>query len=136
MNLRIHDDDLASTEVIRPAAVLSELDARRVLKVLQADDVHKGGRWWVRTGSWRLYDQPLATGDEEPANAVHVGTISCVYDTPNRYWVTIFRVSLTAFGLRHGWSTARICDEALQHADLTLDSCPRAQLSPPPRPMG
>jgi hypothetical protein len=27
-----------------------------------------------------------------------------------------------------------LCDEALQHGGLTLDTCPRADLKPPPLP--
>jgi hypothetical protein len=128
-------DDFASTEVIRPAAVLSEADARRILAGLARDDVRRGGHWWTRVGVWRRYDQPWAQGSDEPGNAVHLGTISCVYDSPTRYAVTVFRVSLTSYGLRHGWTTERLCDDAFRHADLTLSSCPRAQLAPPPRPL-
>ena len=127
-------NDFASQEVIRPAAVLSEAHARQILKGLAADDVHTGGHWWTRVGTWRRYESPWAEGADEPGGAVHIGTISSVYDSPARYCVTIFRVSLTAYGLRQGWTTASLCDDAFQHAGLTLDDCPRASLSTPPKP--
>lgn len=123
----------ASQEVIRPAAVLSETHARLILQGLAGDDVHSGGRWWIRVGTWRRYDTPWANGAEEPGDAQHVGTLSCVYDSPARYCVTIFRVSMTAYGLRRGWTTRSLCDEAFAHAGLTLADCPRAALSTPPR---
>jgi hypothetical protein len=130
----VTSDDFASSEVIRPAAVLSEHDARQILDSLSHDDVRRGGHWWTRVGVWRRYDGPWLPDADGPGDAVHLGTISSVYDSPYRYAVTIFRVSLTAFGLRQGWTVERLCDDAFQHASLTLSSCPRVTLAPPPRP--
>lgn len=126
----------ASQEVIRPAAVLSENHAKQILIGLASDDVKSGGHWWVRIGTWRRYQFPWTPGDDSPGDAVHVGTISCVYDSPARYCVTVFRVSLTAYGLRQGWTTDSLCDDAFQHAGLTLANCPRASLASPPQPFG
>lgn len=127
-------DDFASQEVIRPAAVLSETHARLILQGLARNDVLNGGLWWTRVGTWRRYASPWAPGAQEPGEAVHIGTISCVYDSPTRYCVTVFRVSMTAYGLRQGWSITALCDEAFAHAGLTLAECPRATLNPVPRP--
>ena len=91
-------DDFASQEVIRPAAVLSEVHTRSILTGLADDDVLHGGLWWIRVGMWRRYDSPWAPGACTPGDAVHIGTISCVYDSPARYCVTVFRVSMTAEG--------------------------------------
>lgn len=124
----------AVEEVIRPAAVLSETYARQILTGLAADDVRLGGHWWTRVGIWRRYAKPWADGAQEPGDAVHLGTISCVYDSPSRYCVTVFRVSLTDRGLQESWTTESLCDDALQHAGLTLRDCPRASLAAPPRP--
>ncbi|MCY7363858.1 MAG: hypothetical protein LH469_00805 [Frankiaceae bacterium] len=124
----------ATQEVIRPAAVLSETHARLILLGLATDDVTSGGLWWTRIGSWRRYTAPWAPGADEPGDAVHIGTISCVYDSPARYCVTVFRVSMTSYGLRSGWTTSSLCDEAFGHAGLTLADCPRATLAAPPRP--
>ncbi len=126
--------EFASQEVIRPAAVLSEVHARQILQGLAGDDVRAGGHWWTRVGTWRRYASPWAPGADEPGDAMHVGTISCVYDSPARYCVTVFRVSMTSYGLREGWTTASLCDDAFQHAGLTLADCPRASLAAPPRP--
>jgi hypothetical protein len=124
----------ASQEVIRPAAVLSEVHAKLILNGLATDDVANGGLWWTRPGTWRRYASPWAAGAHEPGDAVHVGTISCVYDSPSRYCVTIFRVSMTSYGLLHGWTTESLCNDAFRHAGLTLADCPRASLNAPPRP--
>jgi hypothetical protein len=129
------DSDLfVAHDVIRPAAVLSEGHARLILAGLAADDVLSGGHWRTRVGTWRRYDRPWEPGESEPGNTVHLGTISCVYDSPARFCVTVFRVSLTSGGLRQGWTTETLCEEAFKHAGLTLRDCPRATLSAPPRP--
>jgi hypothetical protein len=128
------ENAFASQEVIRPAAVLSEAHARLIAKGLAEDDVHFGGHWWTRVGTWRRYDAPWVEGADEPGDAVHIGTVSSVYDSPSRYCVTVFRVSLTAYGLRKGWTTSSLCDDAFRHAGLTLEDCPRAALSRPPSP--
>jgi hypothetical protein len=127
-------NDFASQEVIRPAAVFSEAAARQILKGLAGDDVRHGGHWWTRIGTWRRYATPWAPGTDEPGDAVHIGTISSVYDSPARYCVTVFRVSLTAYGLRQGWTTASLCDEAFGHGGFTLADCPRVAVPAPPRP--
>ena len=127
-------EHFASQEVIRPAAVLSEVHAKMILEGLATDDVNHGGHWWTRVGTWRRYETPWAPGATQPGDAPHLGTISCVYDSPARYCVTVFRVSMTAYGLKQGWTTESMCDDAFKHAGLTLADCPRAALAAPPRP--
>jgi len=34
----------------------------------------------------------------------------------------------------HGWTVESLCDEALGFGGLTLATCPRADLKPPPKP--
>ena len=126
--------EFASQEVIRPAAVLSEGATRLILQGLTGDDVQSGGHWWTRVGTWRRYESPWAPGADEAGPVPHLGTISCVYDSPARYCVTVFRVAMTAHGLRQGWSVESLCDDAFRHAGLTLADCPRAALAPPPPP--
>ncbi len=127
-------DNFATSEVIRPAAVLLELAAKQILAALADDDVRAGGNWWIQPGVWRRYDRPWPAGASEPGDAIHLGTISCVYDSPQRYSVTIFRASITPDGIAQGWDVESLCNDALRHAGLTLESCPRATLTPPPRP--
>ena len=124
------DDGFIPQEVIRPAAVLSETNARLILTGLERDDVRFGGHWWATAGMWRRYDQPWGARVSAPGDSTLLGSISCVYDSPARFWVTVFRVSLTSAGLRAGWSTDALCNEAFAHAGLTLADCPRATLTP------
>jgi hypothetical protein len=127
-------DAFATTEVIRPAAVLMEREAREILAGLAMDDVRNGGHWLTSPGVWQRYDRPWPEGSREPGPAVHLGTIRSIYDSPQRYFVTIFRASITLDGLEQGWSVDSLCDDALKHAGLTLAECPRAALTPLPMP--
>ncbi len=126
----------ASVEVIRPAALLSEQAARDILAGLAADDVRAAGHWSARPGVWQRFEAPWP-GGVAPAEAPgpgHLGTISCIYDSPRRFTVTVFRASVTALGAEQGWTVRALCDEAFGHAGLTLDSCPRVPMQPAPRP--
>jgi hypothetical protein len=127
-------DEFAATEVIRPAAVLMEREARAILAGLATEDVHHDGNWVTSPGVWQRWDQPWLVGARDPGRAVHLGTIRSIYDSPQRYFVTIFRASITAAGIEAGWTIERLCDDALKHADLTLAECPRATLFPLPEP--
>jgi len=126
--------EFATTEVIRPAAVLLEREAREIIDGLANDDARDGGRWLAAPGVWQRYDRPWPDGSREPGPAVHLGTIRSIYDSPHRYSVTIFRASITPGGLEQGWSVDKLCDDALRHAGLTLADCPRAALWPLPPP--
>lgn len=85
---------------LRTAVVLPERDARRLLAVAAEQDVARGGRfspgpagvqWW--TGPW---DGLLGSrGSSE-----HLGSVDWSYDTPNRHYVTIYRVLVTARGVQ------------------------------------
>jgi hypothetical protein len=124
----------ATTEVIRPAAVLMEEAARQILAGLAEDDVRYGGRWLTSPGVWERYDRAWPKGSREAGDALHLGTVRSIYDSPQRYSVTIFRASITAEGLDQGWTVDSLCDDALKHANLTLADCPRATFLPAPLP--
>lgn len=117
------------TTVIRPSAVLAERDARMVLRELEHRDVSRGGVWSASPGMWQRYDKPWDGANGLKGTARLVGTIGTVYGSPSKYDITIFRVTVTEHGMGTGWTVERICDDALQYADLTLESCPRTQLS-------
>jgi hypothetical protein len=128
-------DDVTVTEVIRPAAVLSELNARRVLDGLTKDDVRSGGRWHAEPGCWRLFERPWKGRDERSAEAAGlIGSIQVAYGMPTRYEITIFRATVTVAGTRAGYTVESLCDAALGYAGLTLATCPRIDMQPPPRP--
>ena len=123
-----------ATTVIRPSAVLGEAAARAVLSQLESRDVSQGGVWSASSGVWQRYDVPWNGVGGTRGTAQLVGTIAAVYGTPNKYDITIYRVTTTDHGRSVGWDVERLCDDALQYADLTLATCPRAALVAPPAP--
>lgn len=124
-------DEVAVTEVIRPAAVLSAVAAHRVVLGLSAQDVRAGGLWCSTPVQWQRYDRPWV-GGRAAGVAQLLGTLEVIYGAPTRHEITVYRACLTVFGCGQGWTVRALCDEALGHAGLTLDSCPRAELAAPP----
>lgn len=123
-----------TSTVIRPSAVLGELAARAVVAELERRDVSRGGVWSASPGLWQRYDAPWDGVAGTRGSAQLVGSIAAVYGTPNKYDITIYRVTTTGHGRDGGWTVEGLCDDALQYADLTLSTCPRAGLVAPPAP--
>jgi hypothetical protein len=129
-----YDEGLV-TEVIRPAAVMPEDVARRVLMELNLNDVRAGGPWWSEPSTWRRYDSPWDAPDGGVGSSQLLGTIQVAYGVPTRYEITIFRATITREGTQRGYTVESLCDEVLAFGGLTLADCPRADLKPPPKPM-
>jgi hypothetical protein len=127
-------DDGVITEVIRPAAVLPEDAARRVLMELALHDVRMEGNWWSEPTTWRRYDRAWNGEDGGAGDAELLGTIQIAYGCPTRYEITIFRATITRIGGQHGLTVNSLCNEALGFGGLDLETCPRADLKPPPQP--
>jgi hypothetical protein len=127
-------DEGVVTQVIRPAAVIPEEAARSVLMQLALRDVRIGGVWDVEPNVWRRFDQPWDADADDHGASELMGTIQIAYGVPTRYEITLFRATITREGTAAGWTVEALCDEALQLGGLTLSSCPRADLAPPPRP--
>lgn len=128
-------DRVAVTEVIRPAAILREDVARSILVEVSVRDVASGGVWQATPTAWTRWSGPW-TGRGTPPDGIRlVGRIEIAYGTPSRYEVTIYRVSITQFGVEQGWTIAGLTNEALGYGGVTLAECPRADMPPPPKPM-
>jgi hypothetical protein len=112
------------TEVIRPAAVLPDRAAVKVLEHLRWADVGKGGLWNASASMWQRYDKPWDGIGGTRGSSQLVGSIGVMYDTPARFHVTIYRVTITVAGQQQGWDVASLCDDALTAARLTLAECP------------
>lgn len=123
--------DIAVTQIIRPSAVLPEVEAKAVLSELARRDARGGGRWTSTPSVWERYDRPW-TRPTAPGDAHLVGSIHVVYDSPLRYQITIYRAVITVHGHDQGWTVDALCDEALGFAGLDLATCPRTSLGAPP----
>ena len=127
-------DECVVTEVIRPAAIVPEEAARAILMELALRDVRVDGHWQADPSVWRRFDRPWDGADGGPGAAGLLGTIQVAYGVPTRYEITIYRATLSELGTTNEWTVASLCDEALGFGGLTLASCPRVDLTPPPRP--
>ncbi len=125
--------DGAVSEIIRPAAIVPEEAARAILAALKTHSVENGGYWVATARQWYRYNLPGVGPTGSPAGHL-VGCIEAVYGATTRYEVTLYRVTVTPVGTEAGWSVERLCDEPLAYGGLTLESCPRAQMQPPPKP--
>jgi len=118
--------------IIRPAAVLDERAAHRVLSELKRLDVSENGVWNATSSLWQRYDMPWDGSGGTRGQARLLGSIAVMYDSPNRHQITIYKVTVTPFGLDNGWAVESLTDDALTWAGLSLATCPRAELSEPP----
>jgi hypothetical protein len=123
--------DSTYERVIRPAALLPERAAREILAWLQQRDVSAGGCWSSAVGSVQRYSGPFDGPSGTRGSSVLLGSLYITWDT---YEATIYRVSITEAGAEAGLTVDALCDEMLRIADLTLASCPRANLLAAPMP--
>lgn len=127
-----HGDGVVS-EVIRPAAIVPEEAARVILAALQARSVERDGCWVANARQWSRYDGPGVDSNGTPMGEL-IGCIEAVYGATTRYEVTIYRVTVTPIGTAAGWTVEKLCDEPLSYGGLSLATCPRAKMQPPPKP--
>lgn len=120
------------SEVIRPAAIVPEEAARTILTVLKEQAIDRGGCWVATTRQWSRYDRPGISGGAPVGELL--GWLEAIYGATTRYEVTIYRATVTAAGTAAGWTVDTLCDEPLGYAGLSLATCPRAQMQPPPKP--
>jgi len=118
--------------IIRPAAVLTQETAIRVVGQLERLDVSKGGMWNVTSSLWQRYDRVWNGTGGTRGQARLVGSIAVMYDAPHRHQITIYKVTVTPYGIDDGWTVETLCNDALTWVGLTLESCPRAELAAPP----
>jgi hypothetical protein len=118
--------------IIRPAAVLDERAAFRVLTQLRRLAVSSGGEWNATSSLWQRYDRPWDGADHTRGTSQLVGSIAVMYDSPHRHEITIYKVTVSAHGLDQGWTVESLCDDALAWAGLSLATCPRADFTDPP----
>ena len=121
------------SEIIRPAAIVPEEAARMILARLQAQSLDRGGHWVATTRQWCRYETPGVDSNGHPLSEL-VGCIEAVYGATTRYEVTLYRVTVTPVGTAAGWTVESLCDEPLSYGGLSLASCPRAKMQPPPKP--
>jgi hypothetical protein len=117
---------------VRPALVLAEQDARKLLDAARNNEVTRGGRFSCSPAGVQVWDGPWDSA-EGPGNAIHLGSVDWSYDTPVKHYVTIYRAIVTSAGVEVGISTETILKAVLDLTGIPLDGARITMAIPPPR---
>jgi hypothetical protein len=122
---------VAHERVIRPAAVVPERAARRLMEWLEEHDVTRGDCWLHDVSCVQRFSGPFDGAFGMRGTAVLLGSIHMVWD---RWSATIYRANVTDQGVLHGLTVEGLCDDVLGIVGLSLRTCPRADLVDAPVP--
>jgi len=117
---------------VRPALVLAEQDARRLLDAARGHEVTRGGRFSCSPAGVQVWDGPWESADH-PGDATHLGSVDWSYDTPVKHYVTIYRAMVTERGVDAGATTLSILGEVLGLTGVPLDGARVTMPAPPAR---
>jgi len=118
---------------MRPALVLPEREARALLLAAQREDVSRGGCYSAGPGGVQVWSGPWEGAGGSHGSAVHVGSVNWSYDTPVRHYITVYRVLVTAEGVRYGETPSSLLALVLGLAGLGADGETIGLEVPPPR---
>jgi hypothetical protein len=117
---------------VRPALVLPEAQARALLAAAERDDVSRGGCYSAGPAGIQLWSGPWDGKLGRHGSSEHLASLDWCYDTPNRHYITIYRVMVTARGAAVGESTDTVLRRVLALAGVETGE--RGDLPlPPPR---
>ena len=124
---------------VRPAMVLAERQARELLAAAERGDVGSGGCFSAGPAGIQVWSGPWDGELGTHGSSEHHGSVDWCYDTPNRHYITVYRVLVTARGAAAGQTTegllARVL--ALAHIDASDQQVlPIGQSALPPAPVG
>lgn len=120
----------AGATQVRPALVLPERQARALLAAAERGDVGRGGCFSAGPAGVQVWSGPWDGILGTHGSSEHLGSVDWCYDTPNRHYITIYRVMVTARGAAAGVSTSALLDRVLSMAGL--DTGPEGDLTPAP----
>lgn len=118
---------------IRPALVLPEREARRLLAAAAREDVSRGGVFSAGPAGVQLWSGPWDGALGSHGSAVHLGSVDWSYDTPARHYITVYRVLVTAAGAAQGLSTESVLARVMALGGLSTEGATLAMAVPPPR---
>ncbi len=125
--------DVALESQVRPALVLPEREGRALLVAAQREDVSRGGCYSAGPAGVQVWSGPWEGVGGSRGESHHLGSIDWSYDTPVRHYITVYRVLVTAEGVRSGESTHSLLTRVLGLAGLGADGEILALPVPPPR---
>lgn len=118
---------------VRPALVLAERETRELLEAARRQDVGLDGCFSAGPAGIQVWDGPFNGPSGSRGSARHLGSVDWSYDTPNKHYVTIYRVMVTQAGVDAGESTLSILTTVLALAGLAADGTRVTMPQPPAR---
>jgi hypothetical protein len=118
---------------VRPALVLPEREGRALLAAAQQADVSRGGCYSAGPAGVQVWSGPWEGVGGSRGTAQHLGSVDWSYDTPVKHYITIYRVLVTADGVRAGVTSHSLLSQVLGLAGLGADGDVLSMPVPPPR---
>ena len=134
--LRLKDGVIAVPALashVRPALVLAERESRELLAAAARQDVGLGGPFSAGPAGIQVWDGPFNGPNGTHGTARHLGSVDWSYDTPVRHYITIYRVFLTAEGVKAGETTHSLLSRVLGLCGLDANGEILSLPVPPPR---
>lgn len=118
---------------VRPALVLREREARELLAEARRHDVGVGGSFSAGPAGIQVWSGPFDGPNGSHGSAVHLGSVDWIYDTPVRYYATIYRAMVTAQGIAIAHTPETILAAVLGLTGLAVEGTRLTMPMPPPR---
>ena len=118
---------------VRPAIVLPDREARALLAAAERCDVGRGGRFSAGPAGVQVWSGPWDGLLGSRGSSEHLGSVDWSYDTPTRHWITVYRVLVTAKGVKAGETPQSLLDSVLALAGVVAPSDALQLPVPPPR---
>ena len=117
---------------VRPAIVLPDREARNLLHVAEREDVSRGGCFSAGPAGVQVWSGPWDGAGGSRGTAEHLGSVDWSYDTPNRHYITVYRVLVTVTGVAAGFTPADILRHVLELGGLTAGGEVTLAMEAPP----
>ncbi|MCW2714109.1 MAG: hypothetical protein JWN88_1156 [Frankiales bacterium] len=117
---------------VRPAIILPDREARTLLHVAEREDVSRGGCFSAGPAGVQVWSGPWDGAGGSRGTSEHLGSVDWSYDTPNRHYITVYRVLVTVKGVASGFTPADILRHVLELAGLTADAGVTLAMEAPP----
>jgi hypothetical protein len=116
---------------VRPALIFTEEQATRLLHAAEEQDVASGGVFSAGPSGVQVWSGPWDGEAGTRGSSVHLGSVDWTYNTPARFYITMYRCSVTAEGKARGLDIEDVLKRVLDLVGLPIDGV-RANLHEPP----
>jgi hypothetical protein len=115
--------------------VFPEEQASRLLRAAERQDVASGGVFSAGPAGVQVWSGPWNGEGGTRGTSVHLGSVDWAYNTPARYYITLYRCFVTAEGKARGLDVEDVLKRVLNLVGLPVDGV-RANLQdlPPAEP--